>query len=197
MAAPALGLLILLAIAERAGPLRGLRVAVAVGTAGTAAGGYARRINAPDRTAEYELWMEMLRTRTVYAFLPEWPLADWIQNLLGLATLALAATTVTACVPRRLAWLCAADWRSRTRIGGAARLDRQFDLLLLAQSWRWPWLSRFVAVALLPVTLATLWKEGAAGRACALLVASAWLLSDLLRRIAGRLSLAVWSARGI
>jgi hypothetical protein len=140
--------------------------------------------------------MQVLRTRTIYAFLSEWPLADWIQNLLGLATLALAATTIKACVPRRLAWLSLLIGILGLLLAALPALDRQFDLLLLAQSWRWPWLSRFIAVALLPVTLATLWKEGAAGRACALLVASAWLLSSYLSGLLAALSLAVWSARG-
>jgi hypothetical protein len=46
------------------------------------------------------------------------------------------------------------------------------------QPWRWLWITTFLAIVLLPETLSRLWQRSLSSRACAILLANAWLLSS-------------------
>jgi hypothetical protein len=178
MALPALGLLILYAIDQRAGiALRG-HSALLVAAVGTLCVAAAALLLAPQQSAEHEMWMEIMRSRTVYAFLPNWSIEDWFKNALGLTSLLLTARCLDAGLARRIAYLALLIGLSGLLLAGLPSLRADFELLLLGQTWRWLWLSRFVAVVLLPLTLRTLWRSDSGGRAAAVLLGSAWLLPD-------------------
>jgi hypothetical protein len=49
-------------------------------------------------------------------------------------------------------------------------------VLVQGQPWRWLWIGRVLATALLPLVLVHLWRHGGTGRSVAALLASAWLL---------------------
>ena len=53
----------------------------------------------------------------------------------------------------------------------------EIRILVQGQPWRWLWLGRFLATALLPLILIAVWRDGAAGRCAAMLLAAAWLLN--------------------
>jgi hypothetical protein len=126
----------------------------------------------PDRAA----WLETLRARNAFLFFSNWKVEDWLQNALGFATLAIAATTLVSRDARRFAMCAMFVGALGMLIAWIATTGQRFDLLLLAQSWRWSWLTRFLAIVLLPATLASLWQRDAPGRAVALLMASGWAL---------------------
>jgi hypothetical protein len=176
MALPALGLLILYAIDSRAGIPFGRHAAWVIATIGTVMVAVAALLLAPQQTAEHGIWMETLRSRTVYAFLQEWRFEDWLKNALGLASLLLTVQCLPAGPARRLAFLSLLIGLSGLLLACLPMLHTDFERLLLGQTWRWLWLSRFVAVVLLPVTLCTLWRSDRGGRSTALLLGSAWLL---------------------
>jgi hypothetical protein len=195
MAVPAAGVLALLAIDRHSARLLGGWTTTLVAVAGAVLLIAAAAILAPEKTTTHELWMQTLRTRTVYAFMQEWPAADWIQNALGLATLAVAAKSLESRIGQRLAHLALLVGITGLALAWLASLSRHFDLLLLAQSWRWPWLGRFVAVAMLPAIVVSLWQAGRAGRAAAMLLASAWALSDYSGGLVAIAAAAVWFGR--
>jgi len=195
MAAPAIGIAALLAIDNHSDRLLGERTAAVVALGGAVLVAVAAALFAPAGTPEHVLWIQSLHTRTVYAFLQNWRLEDWIQNALGLATLAVAATALGLRVARRIAHLGLLIGLIGLALAALASAGGRFDALLLPQSWRWPWLSRFIAVALLPAVLSALWKDGRAGRASALLLASAWVLSSYSGGIVAIAAAVLWLGR--
>jgi hypothetical protein len=80
-------------------------------------------------------------------------------------------------------------------LGALGSLAGQFDLLLLVQSWRWPWLGRFVAVVLLPAILVSLWRDGGIGRGSSILLACAWVLAAYSGGLIALGAAALWFSR--
>jgi hypothetical protein len=180
MAAGVWGILLLMVLDERLPSRWHLKAATIVALAGTLLVVIAGYLVSSDAGADRTLWIETLRSRTTFLFLQDWRAEDWVQNALGIVTLAVATSVLKQAPAIRMAWFAAVVGVLGIAIAGLASMTAHFDILLLLQSWRWSWLSRFLAVVLLPVTAWSLWRAGAAGRASALLLVSGWALLNYL-----------------
>jgi hypothetical protein len=151
-------------------------------------------------------WLEVSRQRSSFLFTDRWFPADWEVVTQILLTLTLGVSALPAGLARKAlaGALC---------IGVAGLLltlissHIELKLLLQGQPWRWLWLGRFLATALLPLLVITLCRQGDAGKVSAMLLASAWLLSGAgshrelppvgLSGLLCLLALVIWTIRGL
>jgi hypothetical protein len=150
-------------------------------------------------------WLRVTRSRSGFLFFGEWIARDREVAAQTLLTLAAAAVVLPAGEARRLAAaaLCVAGAGMLLMVIASEILPAK--LLLQGQPWRWMWIGRFLATALLPLLFLTLWRSGVTGQAAALLTVCAWLLTDSGSSrdvppvgVGGMLclaGLALWSAR--
>lgn len=202
MAFPVLLFVVLLWIDD----LRPWRLAMPHAAVGIVVGAIAGSLLLGGATATMnDEWVRMAYTRSGFLFLDSWKPVDWNHTLTGLLTLAVASLVLAEDYGRAIAR--AAFWIALTGLLLAAFASEVWNLkiLLQGQPWRWMWLGRFIAIALLPATLWTAWSSGTAGRATALLLAAAWLAVEpvssraLAPAIMGALlaasALCIWLAR--
>jgi len=194
MAAPAWGLLTLLLIDSRATAKFGDRAAAYVALGGTVAVALASLAVSSAPIAAHDLWLETLRSGTSYAFLQNWTLNDWLQNALGLASLLISATALESRTARRLAACCCMVGLIGLALAALTSVGRGFDLLLLAQPWRWMSLCRFVAVVLIPATLRATYRRDVPGRSSALLLGTGWALFNYAGGAVAFAAAAIWLA---
>lgn len=123
-------------------------------------------------------WLRMTRWRSGFLFVGEWSASDREVAAQTLLTLTLAALVLPSGRPRDLA-------RSSLLVGIAgfslafiASEWLPLKVILQGQAWRWIWVGRFLATALLPLLLITIWMHGRAARPVAFLLSSAWLLTS-------------------
>jgi hypothetical protein len=195
MAAGVWGVLLLMVLDERLPSRWHLKAATLVALAGTLLVVIAGYLVSSDAGGDRTLWIETLRSRTTFLFLQDWRAEDWVQNALGIVTLAIAASVLKQTPAIRMVLFAAVVSVLGIAIAGLASTTEHFDILLLLQSWRWSWLSRFLAVVLLPATVWSLWRAGAAGRATALLLVSAWALLNYMGGLLAAGAAMLWFAR--
>ena len=116
-------------------------------------------------------WLAVVLERLPHLFISQWLLPDWSRFLWGLCVAWLAARFVQAPV-RRLVLAIAA-----IGLAGVAASWVAVDLLDSAfaaglQMWRAHWLMHFLAIVLVPVAAAGLWRSGNAARAAAACIAA-------------------------
>ncbi|HQR70367.1 MAG TPA: hypothetical protein PLE54_07170 [Burkholderiaceae bacterium] len=121
-------------------------------------------------------WIELLRGRSPHLFLDLWTPLDWSSAVQVLATLAVVAACTRAPLIRRVVTVALAVGIIGLILAAAASLWPQLELLLKGQPWRWLWLSRLLAIAMLPAAVAALWAGTGTRRAAALLLISSWLI---------------------
>jgi len=122
-------------------------------------------------------WLETTRSRSIFLFTDQWRTADWALSAQVLISLFIAA----AALPERTARILSGSALCIALVGlvlAVVSTEISLKLLLQGQPWRWLWVGRFVATALLPLTLFSLCKGPPGGKAAAGLLASAWLLGS-------------------
>jgi hypothetical protein len=141
--------------------------------AGAIAGSYL--IGLPDPVMHGE-WLEATRWRSLFLFTDQWLTPDWALAAQLVLTLAIAVLVLPDGQARQVsaASLCVSIAGLSLAIFSSEVLP--IKLLLQGQPWRWIWIGRFVATALMPLIVVNLWRAGAPGRASAILLACAWLL---------------------
>lgn len=116
-------------------------------------------------------WAAVVVERSPHLFMLQWRLPDWSRLLWGFCVIWMAARFLDASA-RRLAFTIAAVAVTGVAVSGIA-----VDLLGSAlaaglQFWRAHWLMHCLAIVLVPVAVAGLWRSGNAGRAAAACVAA-------------------------
>ena len=119
-------------------------------------------------------WLTLASQRSPYLFLSFWQLEDWSRAAVALTILLVGSFTLGW----RARLLCRAS--ALTMVGGFVLTWAACDWLHLAlftqmQPWRWQWLGTLTAALSLPLIVIVNWHRGAAGRASALLLISAWI----------------------
>jgi len=116
-------------------------------------------------------WLAVVFERSPHLFLSQWQAPDWARFLWGLCSLWLVLRFVEAPV-RRLA-LCAAGAALAGMAFTGLAVDL-FDSALAAgmQLWRAHWLMQLLAILLVPVAVAGMWRRGSAARAAGVLLAA-------------------------
>ena len=116
-------------------------------------------------------WRDAVLERSPHLFLSRWQLPDWARVFWGFCVMALAIRFLQAPV-RRLVLAVAF-----VALAGLAASGLAVDILGSAfaaalQMWRAHWLAHALAIILVPVAVAGLWRSGNAARAAAALVAA-------------------------
>jgi hypothetical protein len=124
-------------------------------------------------------WLDVVRERSVFLFLPLWRAADWANNARPLLSLGL---TALALQDGRIRALCAAAGlvgATGIAVAFIAATVGPVALLLQSQPWRWIWVAGFASVLLVAPTAATLCRDRRIGPVSALLLIAGWTLAPL------------------
>jgi hypothetical protein len=122
-------------------------------------------------------WLDVTRQRSAFLFTDRWRSGDWEIQSLVLLTLLLGTRTFPSGAARKAAAsaLCVGLAGLVLAVVCSTLVDAK--ILLQGQPWRWLWIGRVLATALLPLLVIHLWRCGVAGRSAAMLLSAAWLLS--------------------
>ena len=171
MAFPAALLVALLWIGDRRSPL--MLGAIVLGGVGLAIAG-AYLLGQPTPIMDGR-WLVMSRLRSAFLFLDQWQPADWNHTIQTFVTLGLSIAVIQSQAAKDLAK--AALWVGLSGLVLAAFSSVvNLEVLLQGQSWRWVWPARVLAIALLPITVFSLWRNDQIGRASALLLVAGWTI---------------------
>ncbi len=151
-------------------------------------------------------WLEALRQRSVFLFTDLWGVPEWETQVMILATLGLGALALPdGSTARRLTASALLVAVAGLALAVLSSQWLELRILLQGQPWRWPWIGKVLAIAILPSLVVHLWRSARTGQAAAVLLAIAWLLAGVgaLREVppfgvAGLLcffSLLLWVAR--
>jgi len=121
-------------------------------------------------------WIELLRGRSPHLFLDRWAPLDWSSVVQVVGTLAAAIACAQTPTMRRVTIGALAVGVAGLCLAAVASFWPQLELLLKGQAWRWLWLCRFFAIALLPAVAAALWTGAGMRRAAALFLLGSWLV---------------------
>lgn len=156
----------------RSGAILGIVIVV-----GAACGGFL--IGQPEPYIQGE-WLEAARQRSGFLFTDLWGIPDWETQVLVLATLGLAAMALPiGTTARRLAASALLVAIAGLTLAILSSQWLELKVLLQGQPWRWPWIGKVLAIAMLPSLVVSMWRAGAAGRAASLLLAISWLLAGI------------------
>lgn len=121
-------------------------------------------------------WLSAAENRSRFMFINRWGPADWAIPAQTLLTLAMAAAVLGPGQARQLcrAALCVGAVSIVLTVVSSEIVP--LKILLQGQPWRWLWICRFVATAVLPLLLVKLWHQAGVSRAATGLLACAWLV---------------------
>lgn len=142
---------------------------------GAIAGSYVLGGNSPVIDGE---WLEITRWRSDFLFVGAWDSRAWQAAVQSLATLTIALFVLREGDCRRLAKCTLSIALAGLTLAFVASEVLHIKVLLQGQPWRWLWVARFLATALVPLIVLHMWKSGRAGQAAAGLLCAAWLLTD-------------------
>jgi hypothetical protein len=193
MALPGLLLLLCLSISVRTaciGAAAGLLLTLTIAFTAIALPATTRYITLMDPA-----WLEVVQQRSQFLFIQFWSLGDLDMNARPFICLVLAAGVLTEVRERRLsigALLVGTTGILVAFIGGGIG---PVALLVQGQAWRWEWITCFVAVLLIPLTMYRLWPDKRCGPLCSLLLVAAWLFPVLDGTLFASLALLIWLGR--
>ena len=122
-------------------------------------------------------WLDVTRQRSAFLFTDRWRPADWEIQSLVLLTLLLCSAALPSGAARKLAASALCVGLAGLVLAVACSSLMEVKILLQGQPWRWLWIGRVLATALLPLLVIGLWRRGVAGRSAAMLLSAAWLVS--------------------
>jgi hypothetical protein len=173
MAVPVGAVIVLLALPERYTPRLVVAAAVAVALACLIA---AFMPFGPLALMD-EAWLGIVHLRSNYLFLEHWPLRSLERVILVLLTLAFMHSVSTDGSLRRLVRTVGI-----VCVGGllVTLLTQAMPVIIFVQvqPWRALWCATVLAILVLPLLIATVWRGNRADKAVAALIACAWLLQD-------------------
>jgi hypothetical protein len=137
-------------------------------------------------------WVEVVRERSQFLFLPLWSVRDWEVNTRPFLYLGFTAIAVP---DRRIRALCAAAGlvgAAGIAVAWIGSVIGPVAVIVQGQAWRWVWISVFVSVLLLPGVALKVWRDDACGPLCVLLLVLGWTLPIDIGMACISLALAVW-----
>jgi len=172
MALPGLLLLICLCVGLRAsiaGALGGMCLAALLAAVGV----WLAQTSGPLVLIDAE-WLNVVRERSQFLFLPLWTASDWKGSLLPLVSLALTLLVVPDQRVRQLAWASLLVGSTGLGVALIACTIGPVAILLQGQPWRWMWIPSFASILLLAPTLMWMWRDERCGPVCAILLIASW-----------------------
>ena len=143
------------------------------------------------------VWLDIVRERSQFLFLPLWHAHDWDLNARPFLTVGLAILTLRD--DPRIRKLCVgAMWVGASGLAVAAIASSlgPVAILLQGQAWRWDWVTTLVGVILLPAVFLRCWRAASVGPVCAVLAVLAWTFVPIDGTLALAAALLLWTLRG-
>ena len=141
-------------------------------------------------------WLEVVRERSQFLFLPLWHWRDWDLNARPFLTIALVALALGE--EPRLRKLCigaAVVGASGLAVAAIACSIGPVAILLQGQAWRWDWITSLIGVILIPAAFLGLWRQQTVGPVCAMLLVLAWTFVPIDGSAALAVAILLWSLR--
>ncbi len=124
-------------------------------------------------------WLNVVRERSVFLFLPLWRAADWANAARPLLSLGLTALVLREVRVRALCGAVGLVGVTGLAVAYIAATVGPVALLLQSQPWRWIWVACFAGVLLVAPTAATLCRDRRGGLVTALLLIAGWTLAPI------------------
>jgi hypothetical protein len=140
-------------------------------------------------------WLDVVRERSQFLFLQLWSFRDWNLNARPFFYLAFTALAVQDDRMRKLCKAAAIVGTTGLAVAAVASLIGPSALLVQGQAWRWVWITAFVSVLLLPVTILQIWRDEKCGPLCALLLVLGWALAAANGLACVSLAIILWAMR--
>jgi hypothetical protein len=140
-------------------------------------------------------WLEVVRERSQFLFLPLWSAHDWDVNTQPFVYLAFTAIAVPDPRIRKLCTGSALVGMAGLAVALIGSLIGPVAILVQGQAWRWIWIAVFVSALLLPVTAMHAWRDDRCGPICVILLVSGWTLSGVDGTACASLALILWVMR--
>ncbi len=140
-------------------------------------------------------WLEVVRERSQFLFLPMWRLHDWDLNARPFLCASFTALAIDEPRIRKFCFGAILVGASGLAVAWIASLSGPLALLLQGQAWRWVWITSFVSVLLLPATVIRIWRDRRCGPLCAMLLVAAWTFSQIDGSLAAAGAFFLWALR--
>jgi hypothetical protein len=140
-------------------------------------------------------WLDVVQERSQFLFLQLWSYRDWELNVRPFFYLAFTAIAIQDIHIRKLCSTAALVGAAGLVVALIAGQIGPVALLVQGQAWRWVWISVFIALLFLPVTVMRVWQDQNCGPLCAILLVSGWALSAVDGTACVSLAIVVWVMR--
>jgi hypothetical protein len=140
-------------------------------------------------------WLQVVRERAQFLFLPLWSFRDWEVNTQPFIYLAF---TVIAFPDERIRKLCLAAalvGASGLAVALIGSLIGPIAILVQGQAWRWVWITVLISLLMLPATVLQVWRDEKCGSLCAILLVSGWTLAPVDGTACASIALIFWVMR--
>jgi hypothetical protein len=168
IALPGLLLLICLRLPSRvsvAGAIAAVLVALAMAIAATTLRTPTHLLTVMDAA-----WLEVVRERSQFLFLPLWSFHDWDINARPFIYLGFTAIAVPDEQIRKLCMAAALVGATGLAVALIGSSFGPVAILVQGQAWRWVWMTALISVLLLPVTVLRVYRDPSCGPLCAILL---------------------------
>jgi hypothetical protein len=193
IALPGLLLLICLWLPSRLsviGAIAGLLTVLVVAFAATVQPAAAHLLTVMDAS-----WLAVVRERSQFLFLPLWSFHDWGMNARPFLYLGFTAIVAPDEQIRKLCLAAALVGAAGLAVALIGSVIGPVAILVQGQAWRWVWITAFVGVLLLPVTVLQIWRDDRCGPLCTVLLVSGWTMSAVEGTACASLALILWLVR--
>jgi hypothetical protein len=140
-------------------------------------------------------WLEVVRERSEFLFVQMWDRDAWDEHARVLLCISVTWIVIPEVRVRRLCAAAVLVGVTGVAVAALAGATTPVPILLQGQAWRWFWVTGFVCVLLLPMTVSRIWRDPTCGPFCALLLLSAWTFAEGGRSGCALLALSLWCLR--
>jgi hypothetical protein len=140
-------------------------------------------------------WLEIVRERSQFLFLQLWSVRDWEINTRPFIYLGFTAIAVPNDQLRKVCMAAALVGAAGFAVALIGSLIGPVAILVQGQAWRWIWITAFVSVLLVPVTVMQVWRDEKCGPICALLLVSGCALPAVEGTACVSFALILWVMR--
>jgi hypothetical protein len=140
-------------------------------------------------------WLQVVRERSQFLFLPLWSFRDWEINTQPFIYLAFTAIAFPDERIRKLCLAAALVGASGLAVALIGSLIGPVAILVQGQAWRWVWTTVLISALMLPATILQVWRDEKCGPLCAILLVSGWTLAPIDGTACASLALIFWVMR--
>jgi hypothetical protein len=140
-------------------------------------------------------WLQVVRERSQFLFLPLWSFRDWDLNTQPFICLSFTAIAFPDERIRKLCVAAALVGASGLAVALIGSLIGPVAIIVQGQAWRWVWITVLISVLMVPATILQVWRNEKCGPLCAVLLVSGWTLAPIDGTACASLAFIFWVMR--